>query len=145
MHLPQSGVPFNVVALWFGHRSTNTTHRYVEANLGMTEKGLARMEAPDIKLKRFRASDDLMKSKRLQLCEAPRLRARPPTQLTPVQGAADLRTVESYACGRRYQSKTFGCSRSAAKLSRASERWVRTTAVANSDLPDRFGEGRVPR
>lgn len=61
MHLLQSGVPFNVIALWLGHESMNTTHRYVEANLEMKEKALARLEAPDIKLKRFRASDDLMK------------------------------------------------------------------------------------
>ena len=61
MHLLQSGVPFNVIALWLGHESTNTTHRYVEANLEMKEKALARLEAPDIKLERFRASDDLMK------------------------------------------------------------------------------------
>ena len=39
----------------------NTTHRYVEANLEMKEKALARLEAPDVKLMRFRASDDLMK------------------------------------------------------------------------------------
>lgn len=61
MHLLQSGVPFNVIALWLGHESTNTTHRYVEANLEMKEKALARLEAPDIKLKRFRAGDELMK------------------------------------------------------------------------------------
>ena len=42
--------------------STNTRHRYVEANLEMKEKALARLEAPDIQLKRFRADDDLMKS-----------------------------------------------------------------------------------
>jgi|GEM_PF-1562852 len=77
MHLLQSGVPFNVIALWLGHESTNTTHRYVEANLEMKEKALARLEAPDVKLKRFRASDDLMKFlKTLQLCKAPRPRAR---------------------------------------------------------------------
>jgi site-specific recombinase XerD len=29
MHLLQSGVPFNVIALWLGHESTTTTHRYV--------------------------------------------------------------------------------------------------------------------
>jgi site-specific recombinase XerD len=61
MHLLQSGVPFNVIALWLGHESMNTTHRYVEANLEMKEKALARLEAPDIKLKRFRATDDLLK------------------------------------------------------------------------------------
>ena len=61
MHLLQSGVPFNIIALWLGHESTNTTHRYVEANLEMKEKALARLEAPDVKLQRFRADDDLMK------------------------------------------------------------------------------------
>jgi len=61
MHLLQSGVPFNVIALWLGHESTNTTHRYVEANLEMKEKALARLEAPEVKLTRFRATDELMK------------------------------------------------------------------------------------
>ncbi|HTT09282.1 MAG TPA: tyrosine-type recombinase/integrase [Burkholderiaceae bacterium] len=60
MHLLQSGVPFNIIALWLGHESMNTTHR-VEANLAMKEKALARLEAPDCKLTRFRASDDLMR------------------------------------------------------------------------------------
>jgi site-specific recombinase XerD len=60
MHLLQSGVPFNVIALWLGHESTTTTHRYVEANLAMKEKALARLEAPDTKLRRFRAPDALM-------------------------------------------------------------------------------------
>ena len=61
MHLLQSGVPFNVIALWLGHESTNTTHRYVEANLQMKEQALARLDAPGIKQTRFRATDDLMK------------------------------------------------------------------------------------
>ncbi len=60
MHLLQSGVPFHVIALWLGHESTTTTHRYVEANLAMKEKALARLEAPDTKLRRFRAPDALM-------------------------------------------------------------------------------------
>jgi len=60
MHLLQSGVPFNVIALWLGHESTNTTHRYVEANLEMKEKALARLDAPDVKLKRFQARDELL-------------------------------------------------------------------------------------
>ena len=41
MHLLQSGVPFNVIALWLGHESPTTTHRYVEADLAMKEKALA--------------------------------------------------------------------------------------------------------
>ena len=47
MHLLQSGVPFKVIALWLGHESTPTTHRYVEADLTMKEKALARLEAPE--------------------------------------------------------------------------------------------------
>jgi site-specific recombinase XerD len=61
MHLLQSGVPFNVIALWLGHESVNTTHRYVEANLAMKEQALAKLEAPSLKLNRFRAGDELMK------------------------------------------------------------------------------------
>ena len=61
MHLLQSGVPFNIIALWLGHESVNTTHRYVEADLSMKDKALGRLDSPDTKLRRFRASDSLMK------------------------------------------------------------------------------------
>ena len=64
MHLRQSGMPFNVIALRLGHESTNTTHRYVEANPEIKEKALSRLDVPDVPdvaLKRFRASGELMK------------------------------------------------------------------------------------
>jgi len=61
MHLLQSGVPFNVIALWLGHESTNTTHRYVEADLAMKQKALARLEAPGIKMQLFHPPDALMR------------------------------------------------------------------------------------
>jgi site-specific recombinase XerD len=61
MHLLQSGVPFNVIALWLGHESPNTTHRYVEADLGMKQRALARLEAPDTKMRPFRPPDSLMR------------------------------------------------------------------------------------
>ncbi len=61
MHLLQSGVPFNVIALWLGHESATTTHRYVEADLAMKEKALARLEAPNTALRRFKAPDSLMR------------------------------------------------------------------------------------
>ena len=60
MHLLQSGVPFNVIALWLGHESPNTTHRYVEADLTMKEKALARLEEPNTKMRRYRPADQLM-------------------------------------------------------------------------------------
>ena len=61
MHLLQSGVPFNVIALWLGHESTTTTHRYVEADLAMKEKALGRLEAPDTKMGRYKAPDSLLR------------------------------------------------------------------------------------
>ena len=61
MHLLQSGVAFNVIALWLGHETPITTHRYVEANLAMKEKALARLEAPVTKMHRYRARDSLMR------------------------------------------------------------------------------------
>jgi integrase len=47
MHLLQSGVAFSVIALWLGHESATTTHRYVEADLAMKEKALARLQPPN--------------------------------------------------------------------------------------------------
>jgi hypothetical protein len=44
-----------------GHESTTTTHRYVEADLAMKEKALARLEAPDTTIRRFKAPDLLMR------------------------------------------------------------------------------------
>jgi len=61
MHLLQSGVPFSDIALWLGHESVNTTHRYVEANLEMKEKALARLDEPKTKLRRYRPADEILK------------------------------------------------------------------------------------
>ena len=47
MHLLQSGVDIDVIALWLGHESPTTTHQYIEADLAMKEKALARLQDPD--------------------------------------------------------------------------------------------------
>jgi integrase len=60
MHLLQSGVAFSVIALWLGHESATTTHRYVEADLAMKEKALARLQPPNEKRHRYRPPDALM-------------------------------------------------------------------------------------
>lgn len=60
MHLLQSGEPIDGIALWLGHESPTTTHQYMEANLAMKEKALARMQDPDTASRRFRASDSLL-------------------------------------------------------------------------------------
>jgi site-specific recombinase XerD len=61
MHLLQSGVAFHVISLWLGHETATTTHRYVEADLAMKEKALSRLDAPDTRVARYRASDSLMR------------------------------------------------------------------------------------
>ncbi len=60
MHLLQSGVAFSVIALWLGHESTATTHRYVEADLAMKEKALARLQGPEITMHRYHPTDDAL-------------------------------------------------------------------------------------
>lgn len=60
MHLLQSGVAFNVIALWLGHESTTTTHRYVEADLAMKNKALARLQSPETKSCRYHPEDDTL-------------------------------------------------------------------------------------
>ena len=61
MHLLQSGVEISVIALWLGHESPATTHQYIEADLAMKEKALARLQDPNVVPQRFRAEDDLLK------------------------------------------------------------------------------------
>jgi len=60
MHLLQSGVDISVIALWLGHESPTTTHQYVEADLAMKERALARLQEPDVAARRYRAPDSLI-------------------------------------------------------------------------------------
>ena len=47
MHLLQSGVDLTVIALWLGHEKIETTHQYMEANLEMKRKALAKLSPID--------------------------------------------------------------------------------------------------
>ena len=60
MHLLQSGVDISVIALWLGHESPVTTHHYIEADLAMKERALAKLHEPDTKVQRYRAPDSLL-------------------------------------------------------------------------------------
>jgi integrase/recombinase XerD len=60
MHLLQSGVDLTVIALWLGHESPATTHGYVEADLGMKEKALARLKEPSSLKDQYRPPDRLL-------------------------------------------------------------------------------------
>lgn len=60
MHLLQAGVDLTVIALWLGHESPATTHRYLEADLKMKEQALQRLTPPRGRARRFRAPDRLL-------------------------------------------------------------------------------------
>lgn len=60
MHLLQSGVDINVIALWLGHERLSTTHIYLEADLAMKEKILKKLEPPLTKNIRFCPGDSLL-------------------------------------------------------------------------------------
>jgi len=59
MNLLQSG-DISVIALWLGHESPTTTHHYVEADLSMKERALARLQEPDTNIRRYYAPDTLL-------------------------------------------------------------------------------------
>jgi integrase/recombinase XerD len=60
MHLLEAGVDITVIALWLGHESPTTTHRYVEADLAMKQRTLAKLEEPSQRHARFSPRDDLL-------------------------------------------------------------------------------------
>ena len=60
MSLLQSGADPCDIALWLGHESPSTTHMYVEADLAMKERALARLTPPEIKPARYRPPKALM-------------------------------------------------------------------------------------
>jgi integrase/recombinase XerD len=61
MHLLQSGVDLSVIALWLGHESPSTTHLYVEADLTMKERALAKLAGPPGTRHRFHATEGLLR------------------------------------------------------------------------------------
>ena len=60
MHMLQSGAGTDVIALWLGHENPTTTHHYVEADLRMKERTLARLQEPNSKITRYHAPDSLL-------------------------------------------------------------------------------------
>jgi integrase/recombinase XerD len=60
MHLLQSGVDITVIALWLGHESPATTHGYVEADLAMKERALAKLQEVPAQSRRYQASDQVL-------------------------------------------------------------------------------------
>ena len=60
MHLLQSGVALEVVALWLGHASPVTTHTYVVADLKMKQECLEQLDQHDIPIRRVPLNSRLL-------------------------------------------------------------------------------------
>jgi site-specific recombinase XerD len=61
MHLLQGGVSAEVIALWLGHESPNTTHLYVEADLTMKRQALEVLAPPKHKGASHPGNDPLLR------------------------------------------------------------------------------------
>ena len=61
MHLLQAGVTPEVIALWLGHESPNTTHLYVEADLAMKRQALEVLDCPKSKTGAQAPKDPLLR------------------------------------------------------------------------------------
>jgi integrase/recombinase XerD len=61
MHLLQSGVAPEIIALWLGHESPNTTHLYVEADLEMKRRTLDKITPTRGKRQGSKPSDQLLR------------------------------------------------------------------------------------
>jgi integrase/recombinase XerD len=60
MHLLQSGVDITSIALWLGHASILTTHKYIEADLEMKKKTLDRLKEPNTQPFTYQPKDSLL-------------------------------------------------------------------------------------
>jgi site-specific recombinase XerD len=60
MDLLQRGIDRSVSALWLGHESVETTQMYLDADLAMKEKALARTAPLPVHRSRYRPDDQLM-------------------------------------------------------------------------------------
>jgi site-specific recombinase XerD len=60
VHLLEAGVDRSVIALWLGHEQVETTQIYLDADLAMKERVLARTAPPKVGTGRFRPKDPLL-------------------------------------------------------------------------------------
>jgi integrase/recombinase XerD len=60
MNLLHAGVDTSVIALWFGHESTEATQIYLHADMAIKERALARVTPIGVKPGRYRPADALL-------------------------------------------------------------------------------------
>lgn len=60
MHLLQSGIDLSTIAIWLGHESIETTHKYMVADLQLKERALAQAASPQVPSGRYQPSNDIL-------------------------------------------------------------------------------------
>ena len=60
MELLQAGVDRTVIALWLGHESIQTTQMYLDGDLAMKERALAKVQILGKKPGRYKPDDALL-------------------------------------------------------------------------------------
>jgi site-specific recombinase XerD len=62
MALLQAGIDIATIAIWLGHESIETTHKYMVADIELKEKALRQISTPRCRssAKRYKAKPDLM-------------------------------------------------------------------------------------
>lgn len=60
MHLLQSGVDITVISLWLGHENPTTTHEYMEADIKMKERAIAKLKEPVTKNVRYQPTNEIL-------------------------------------------------------------------------------------
>lgn len=62
MSLLQSGIDISTIALWLGHESIETTHKYMVADINLKERALNKMHEPESNNtnNRYHATDDIL-------------------------------------------------------------------------------------
>jgi site-specific recombinase XerD len=60
LNLLQSGVDISTIAIWLGHESILTTHKYMEADMEMKRRTLEKLPEPSGKSFQFRPDDSIL-------------------------------------------------------------------------------------
>lgn len=60
MHLLAAGIDISTIAIWLGHESIETTHKYVVADLMIKEQALAKTKEPVASRFRYNPSEDIL-------------------------------------------------------------------------------------